>query len=174
MAPSQDVSLSELIQEVLELFAVSIKDKNIQVNISPNLPIVYGDHRRFFEVFQNLIENSIKYMGSQPNPEIEIGVYKQADENIVYIKDNGIGIDPRYQECVFGLFNQLNQKCDGTGVGLAIVKRVIEFYGGKIWIESEGEGKGTTFYFILPVKKGLNQNNYAGKESPLAYNIYPT
>ncbi len=168
MNPSQDISLFELTNEILGLFTISIEDKNIQVNVSPDLPVVYGDHQRFFEIMQNLIGNSIKYMGNQPKPQIEIGVYNKSDETIIYVKDNGIGIDPKYHERVFGLFNQLHRHHDGTGIGLAIVKRIVEFYGGRIWIESEGEGKGTTFCFTLPAQKDSTQNKSGDKEHSMS------
>ncbi|HET9910282.1 MAG TPA: ATP-binding protein, partial [Anaerolineales bacterium] len=91
----------------------------------------------------------VKFMGEQPEPIIEIGT--QGEENgmpVCYVRDNGIGISPRYHERIFGLFNKLNPGAEGTGVGLAIVKRIIEVHGGRIWVESE-EGKGATFYFTL-------------------------
>jgi signal transduction histidine kinase len=89
-------------------------------------------------------------MGNQISPHIEIGY--GGDENgksIFYVKDNGIGIAPEYHERVFGLFNKLDAKTEGTGVGLALVKRIIEIHGSRIWVESE-VGQGSTFYFTLP------------------------
>jgi signal transduction histidine kinase len=89
-------------------------------------------------------------MGNQPQPLIEIGaITDNPNEIIFYIKDNGSGIDPRYHHKIFGLFEKLNTHTEGTGIGLALVKRIIEFHGGKIWFESEGEGQGTSFYFTL-------------------------
>ncbi len=118
--------------------------------LNSNLPAVYGDKPRLVEVLQNILDNASKYMGDQANPQIEIGY--GGDENgksIFYIKDNGIGIAPEYHERVFGLFNKLDAKSDGTGVGLALVKRIIEIHGGRIWVESEA-GHGSTFFFTLP------------------------
>jgi signal transduction histidine kinase len=88
-------------------------------------------------------------MGEQPNPEIRIGI-RAGEEPVIFVADNGMGIDPKYQEHVFDLFNKLNPASEGTGVGLAIVRRIIDTMGGKIWIESEGLGKGTAFCFTLP------------------------
>ena len=110
---------------------------------------MHGDKLRLLEVLQNLLDNAVKYVGDQPKPHIEIG-YRcdENDRHILYIKDNGIGIAPKYQERIFGLFNKLDASSEGTGVGLALVKRIIEFHGGRVWVESE-EGKGSTFCFTL-------------------------
>jgi signal transduction histidine kinase len=78
----------------------------------------------------------------------------EGDETAYYVRDNGIGIDPKYHEKVFGLFERLNHGDDGTGIGLAIVKLIIELHGGRIWVESEGEGKGSAFCFTLPKSGG--------------------
>ena len=101
------------------------------------------------------MENSVKYMGDQKEPRIEIGMREEGDETVYYVRDNGIGIDPKYQEKVFGLFERLDVKSEGTGVCLAIAKRIIEFHGGSIWVESEeeGMGKGATFCLTLPGKE---------------------
>lgn len=94
----------------------------------------------------------MKFMGNQSHPAVVIGTRRSEGENIIiYVRDNGIGIDPRYHETVFGLFNRLDQKPEGTGMGLAIVKRIIEVHQGRIWVESEGLGKGSAFCFSLPV-----------------------
>lgn len=94
-------------------------------------------------------------MGDQPDPRIEIGLYgEENDKPTFFLRDNGIGIAAEYHERIFGLFNKLDPRSDGTGVGLALVKRIVEVHGGRIWVESE-LGKGTTFYFSLPA----NQNS---------------
>ena len=89
-------------------------------------------------------------MGAQAEPRVQIGAQWNGDETICYVRDNGVGIDPRYQEKVFQLFEVLDKKVDGTGIGLAVVKRIVEVHGGRIWIESEGVGYGSTFNFSLP------------------------
>jgi signal transduction histidine kinase len=99
---------------------------------------------------QNLIDNAAKFMGDQISPRIEIGQQGYKDGMpLFYVRDNGIGIPPEFMENIFGLFNKLDARTEGTGVGLALVKRIIEFHQGKIWAESE-LGKGATFYFTLP------------------------
>jgi signal transduction histidine kinase len=101
-------------------------------------------------VLQNLIDNAAKFMADQPNPRIEI---KQAGEEngkpIFLVCDNGIGIAPEHHERVFGLFDKLDPNSNGTGIGLAIVKRIVELHEGRIWVQSEA-GKGSTFFFTLP------------------------
>ncbi|HLO14985.1 MAG TPA: ATP-binding protein [Anaerolineales bacterium] len=147
----QSVDLNELVPEVLELLYGRIHEGNVQVSVAENLPEVYGDRPRLFEVLQNLVDNAAKFMGEQPNPQIEIGQQGRTEDGapILFVRDNGIGIDPRFKDRIFGLFDKLDPHSDGTGIGLALVKRIIEFHGGRIWVESE-PGKGTTFYFTLP------------------------
>ena len=102
---------------------------------------------------ENLIENAIKHMGNQKEPVIEIGLRDQTDGTVYYVKDNGTGIEKEYHEKIFGLFEKLNPTNEGTGIGLALVKRIVETHGGKIWVESEGLGKGSTFCFTIPDKR---------------------
>jgi signal transduction histidine kinase len=97
------------------------------------------------------MDNAAKFMGNQPEPRIEIGQWSEEDGMpILYVRDNGIGIQPEHHERIFGLFNKLDIKSDGTGIGLALVKRIVEVHGGRIWVESE-VGKGSTFFFTLPI-----------------------
>jgi signal transduction histidine kinase len=101
-------------------------------------------------VLQNLLDNAVKFMGAQPQPRIHFGMRREAEEIVCYVRDNGIGIASRYHEKVFGLFERLDDSSDGTGIGLTLVKRIIEVHGGRIWVESAGEGHGSTFCFTLP------------------------
>ena len=107
------------------------------------MPVVHVDRMRITEILVNLIENSLKYIGLQTNPEIEIGQRIDGKDRIFFVRDNGIGIDPSQYDKVFELFYKVNKESEGTGAGLAIVKRIIEVHGGRIWIESE-LGKGCT------------------------------
>jgi PAS domain S-box-containing protein len=153
---SEVINLNEMVPEVLELLHGRIYEGHIHVHVAENLPNVYGDRPRLFEVLQNLVDNAAKFMGEQPNPQIEIG-QSGVDENnlpILFVRDNGIGIDPQFQGRIFGLFDKLDPRTDGTGIGLALVKRIIEFHQGRIWIESE-PGKGATFFFTLPIVSSL-------------------
>ncbi len=149
MNPPSDVNLAELVQEVVGLLAGAITERKVEVVIQPGLPMVYGDQRRLAQVLQNLIENAVKFMGNQPNPCIEIGTRKDHEEQVIYVQDNGIGVDPHYHETVFGLFNKLDTSTHGTGIGLALVHRIVEIHGGRVWVESQGKGFGATFCFTL-------------------------
>jgi signal transduction histidine kinase len=112
---------------------------------------------RIVEVLVNLIENSVKYMGDQPHPRIEIGYRSDEGQTIIFVRDNGIGIDPSQHVKVFELFYKVDNETKGTGAGLAIIKRIIEVHGGKIWIES-GLGKGCTVCFTLPLAQVKGQS----------------
>ena len=148
--PSEEINTIQLIQDALQRVDAQLRSKNIEVKIAEVLPRIFGDRIRLREVFENLIGNAAKYMGEQAFPLIEIGLREHNDnEHLFYVKDNGMGIDPRYHARVFNLFEKLNPVIEGTGVGLTLVKRIIEYHGGRIWIESEGLGKGSTFCFTL-------------------------
>lgn len=151
MNAPETVSFEQLVTEVIELSEGRLHERGINMIVKGELPNVYGDRQRLSEVVQNLIDNSGKFMGDQPHPFIEIGQHGEADNGFMtfFIRDNGIGIAPEFHDRIFGLFNRLNPKIEGTGIGLALVKRIIEFHGGRIWIQSE-VGEGTTFFFTLP------------------------
>ena len=148
--PSEPIPLNELITEVIMMAPGLIEVENVEIIVEPDLPTVYGDRRRLFEVMQNLIDNAVKFTGKQPNPRIEIGATSQETEILCFVRDNGVGIKPQYHETVFGLFDRLDPSIEGTGIGLALVKQIIEVHNGKIWVESAGDGNGATFYFTLP------------------------
>ncbi len=149
--PPEDVSLAELAREAIELVGGQVKKKGVQVKISPDLPVVFGDRVRLLEVLQNLIDNAVKYMGEQSRPRVEIDLRRDGNTTICYVRDNGIGIESQYHEKIFDLFEQLDPKAEGTGIGLSLVKRIVEVHGGRIWVESAGAGSGSTFCFNLPL-----------------------
>jgi signal transduction histidine kinase len=149
----ETIPFSDLVREAMDNVHGQLETGRVTVQIQPDLPTVQGDRQRLIEVMQNLIDNAAKFMGDQPNPLIEIGQHSEDAERgkpVFYVKDNGIGIAPEHHEKIFGLFNQLDPKMEGTGVGLTLVKRIVEFHGGRIWVESEGLNKGSTFLFTLP------------------------
>ena len=151
--PPSDTSFKIITEEALSLTRGRLMAGHIKVNVEKDLPTVIGDRPRLVEVMQNLVDNSAKFMGDQPTPQIDIGVYKKNGQHIFFVRDNGMGIQSAYHEKVFGLFDKLDAKSEGTGVGLALAKRIIEVHGGRIWVESDGKGKGSTFCFTLPVKE---------------------
>ena len=146
--PPENVPFGEIIIEALEQSSAKLSSKNIKVTVDEDLPIVQVDRMRLVEVLVNLLENSVKYMGDQPQPEIEIGKRLDGENTVFFVRDNGIGIEPSQHDRVFELFYKVDKKSDGSGAGLAIVKKIIEVHGGRIWIESE-LGKGCTVCFTL-------------------------
>lgn len=146
------VPLEALAREAVETAQGILDQHNVVVEIAPDLPTAYGDRVRLREVFENLVHNAAKFMGNQAAPRIVIGTRQDGEGCVCYVQDNGIGIDPQYAERVFGLFNKLDPKTEGTGIGLTITRRIIEVHGGRIWVESAGEGQGSTFCFTLPRK----------------------
>jgi len=150
--PASQFSVTIVANEVVDLLHGIINAKNVNVNVDQNMPNVFADQQRLKEVIQNLMENAIKFFENEPSPTIEIGVKLENNKNIFYVKDNGPGIAPQYHQKIFGLFDKLNPQSDGSGIGLAIVKRIIELHNGKIWVESELT-KGATFYFTINENK---------------------
>lgn len=149
--PPQEIHLSDLVREALDMLTGQLEGCPIELQIQPDMPIVHADRTRLLEVYQNLIGNAIKYMGNQQAPRIEVGAHQQDGEVVCHVRDNGMGISSRYLEKVFGLFERLNVAVEGTGVGLALVRRIVEVHGGQTWAESDGPGQGSTFYFTLPI-----------------------
>ena len=146
----EDIPFRQIVDETIDLLSGQLEARKISLQIQDNLPTIHGDHTRLIEIMQNLISNAIKFMGRQPNPMIEVGIRGFDDQlPILFVRDNGIGIEPEYQERIFGLFNRLNPEIEGTGIGLTLVQRIVEVHGGRIWVESQ-PGEGTTFLFTLP------------------------
>ncbi|MEE8452147.1 MAG: ATP-binding protein, partial [Thermoguttaceae bacterium] len=151
--PPVEAPLEELARGARDMLAGRIAQKGVRVDIGADLPVLYGDRSRLEEVLQNLMENALKYTGDQTEPHIEIGARRDGEEDVYYVRDNGQGIDPRFHEKIFGLFDKLSHHSDGTGIGLALAKRIVEVHGGHIWVESEGAGRGSTFCFTLASKE---------------------
>ncbi len=152
--PSEPVPLTDLAQEAVALVAGKIEKGGARVEVEPSMPVVDGDRLRLLEVFQNLIDNAVTYMGEQPRPQVEVRAQARDKDVLCSVSDNGAGIDPQYHRKIFGLFERLSAGREGTGIGLTLVERIVEIHGGRIWVESEGKGKGATFYFTLPASEG--------------------
>ena len=150
--PPEAVPFGDLAREVVGAFQGQESAGAVQWLIARELPVVVGDRVRLREVLENLLGNALKFLGDQPSPKIEIGCRRAAGDLACYVRDNGIGIAPKYHEKVFGLFDRLDSTVEGTGIGLAIVRRIVEVHGGRIWIESQGSGQGSTFWFTLPIE----------------------
>jgi signal transduction histidine kinase len=161
MNPPEEIYFEEIVSEAMEMVSGRLVAQKIQVKIAAERHQLYGDRQRLREVFENLLDNAIKYLHSQPAPEITIGIRSTGGEVIYYVQDNGIGVDLQYQEKIFGLFEKLDPAVEGTGVGLAIVKRIVEIHGGRIWVESKGIGCGSTFCFTLPAKIGADAKGHS-------------
>ncbi|MFO7681465.1 MAG: PAS domain S-box protein [Chloroflexota bacterium] len=149
MNPPELAPFADIVQEALALVHGRLADKGVKVTVQPDIPPVLGDKARLVEVVQNLVENAVKYMGSQAEPQIWIGVRENGVHPIYTVRDNGIGIEAPYHEQIFGLFNKLDEEAEGTGIGLALVKRIVAVHNGRLWVESEGNGKGSTFCYTL-------------------------
>jgi len=153
VTPSVDAPLQDIVREVLCLVAGQIAERGVKVEVTQTPLLLHGDRPRLVEVFQNLIDNAVKFMGDQKEPKIEIGLKVKSGETLLFVRDNGMGIDPRHRDKLFGLFEKLNPEIEGTGMGLALAKRIVEVHGGRIWVESEGPGTGACFWFSLPGKE---------------------
>lgn len=152
--PFSDVPSSEILKDTLSSSLYRrIEERKAEVKVQEDLPVIFCDRILMHEVFLNLVSNAIKFCDKR-HPIIEIGCDDYPDEYRFYVKDNGIGIDERYHEKVFEIFESLNRKEDyeGTGAGLTIVKKVIEEHHGRVWVESK-LGAGSTFYFTIPKRK---------------------
>ncbi len=147
----KNVDLNNIIEIVKRNLDLSIKENDVTINFS-SLPTVYGDESLLIQLFQNIISNSIKYRTNK-NPKININAENILDKWKISIKDNGIGIEEKYFDKIFEVFQRLHtrDKYEGTGIGLSTCKRIIELHNGKIWLESK-EDHGTKFFFTLPVK----------------------
>ncbi len=147
--PLAYIRLYDIALEAEELVSGQIADGKVEVVIHDNLPEAYADHPRMREVYQNLLDNAVKYIGETEDPRVICGARLDGDEVVCFVEDNGIGIPPEYRAKVFELFDKIDNETAGSGVGLSLVKRIVEHHGGRIWIESVSMGSGSRFCFTL-------------------------
>jgi light-regulated signal transduction histidine kinase (bacteriophytochrome) len=146
---NSEVDCNMLLKNVIKVYEQKINENEARIRVG-ELPVIKGNKTQLEQLFQNLIGNALKYRGKDA-PCIEIGATEEGPGWVFHVKDNGIGIEKKFYEKVFVIFQRLHGKNEygGTGIGLAICKKIVERHGGKIWIESE-PGNGTTFYFSFP------------------------
>jgi PAS domain S-box-containing protein len=152
--PVTRVPLAALAKQAADELAQTIAHRGARVEVAEGLPEVFGDQARLVQMLGNLIDNAVKFSGDGAGPRVEIGARRSGGETVCFVRDDGIGIEPRYHETVFGLFHQLDPDAPGTGAGLAIARGIAEMHGGRMWVESEGAGRGSTFCFTLPEPRG--------------------
>ncbi len=148
--PSVRFTFRDLVEDARNTVAGLLAERGVEVRVGDQPLTLFGDRRRLARIWQNLLENGAKFMGDQAAPLIEVGLEPAGQKTIFFVRDNGVGIDPRHQEKIFDLLERLDSKTEGTGLGLALVKRIVELYGGTITVESKGAGSGSTFRFTLP------------------------
>lgn len=150
--PPEAVRFATIVEDALALLSGPIRERGVHVDVDVGEVQVFGDRLRLVEVVQNLIDNAVKFSRGVAEPRVEVRcVSAAADASLTFVvRDNGEGIEAAYVRKVFGLFEQLDPNRPGTGVGLALVKRIIEVHGGRIWLESAGLGHGCAFFFTLP------------------------
>jgi light-regulated signal transduction histidine kinase (bacteriophytochrome) len=139
-----------VVENVLRDLALRIRETDAHVDVG-SLPTVHADPNQLEQVFQNLLSNAIKYRGEEP-PRIDIWAERDAGEWVVHVADNGIGMDPGHTDRIFEVFHRLHthEEYPGTGIGLALCRKIIGRHGGDIWVESE-PGEGSTFHFTIPI-----------------------
>jgi light-regulated signal transduction histidine kinase (bacteriophytochrome) len=149
-AEKQRIDVNALVEEIVQLNHSAIEEKNAEI-LWENLPVVHYAKVPLQQVILNLLGNALKYQKSGHRPRIEIKALETPTAWQFSISDNGIGIDPKHFEKIFGLFKRLHGKGEfsGTGLGLAICKKIVESYEGQIWVDSI-PGIGSTFYFTIP------------------------
>ncbi len=153
-APVEEADIGEIVKSVLKEVSIRLTEKKIKVEMEGNFPRLYVVVKYVERIYSNLIDNAIKYMGDQPEPKLVLGSQDKGDHFLFYVKDNGIGIPSEFHDRIFAIFQRVKssdtEKVEGSGLGLAFVKKIVELSGGNVWVESAGKLKGSTFYFTLP------------------------
>jgi signal transduction histidine kinase len=152
VGPPVAVPAGDLVQEALRLVNGRREGRHVRVDVASALPVVFGDRARLVQAFRHLLDNALKFAASAAEPLVWVEARPPLEGRaVIAVRDNGIGIEPRHRERVFDLFEKLDPRGAGSGVGLAVAKRVVESHGGRVWLESEGRGSGTTACVMLPL-----------------------
>jgi PAS domain S-box-containing protein len=153
--PLEAVDCRHALSEALDMLQARVSERNASVTYGP-LPSVIGDARQVAQLFQNLIDNAITYQADGAPPQVHVSSEQVDNEYVFSVRDNGIGIDPRYQARIFEVFQRLHTQrvYPGTGIGLAVCRRIVHRHGGRIWVESQ-PGEGSVFRFTLPRKEAM-------------------
>jgi len=146
----EEIDVAALLREIRNALAVRLKEAGAEFVVQEPLPTVHADRGRIHQVFANLIDNAVKFRSAERALRIEVGCRQESGFCRFHVADNGIGIAPQYHEQIFTPFRKLHPEIEGVGIGLALVKRIVDHHGGCAWVESE-LGKGSTFYFTIPV-----------------------
>lgn len=144
------LDLNELLEEFASQNIERLNRQGFELVQKNKLPVIQANRSRVLQVFENLISNALKYAGNPAGSLIEIGTESDTTDQFVYVKDNGPGIEPIYHEKIFGLFYRLDVSQEGTGIGLAVARKIMKYYGGDIWVESK-PGEGATFWLRFPL-----------------------
>ncbi|MBX7193144.1 MAG: PAS domain S-box protein [Sandaracinaceae bacterium] len=145
-----EIRVGDAIAEARELISARLAMRPVGILIEGEDVRVHADRTRLVQVFQNLLENAVKYMGDQPAPMLRVRCWDEGTDVRIDVVDNGMGIAPAHHQRIFGLFEKLDPRAEGSGVGLALVKSIVELHRGEIWVDSEGPGRGATFHLRLP------------------------
>jgi light-regulated signal transduction histidine kinase (bacteriophytochrome) len=161
------VDLGEVAAEVVSVFESRVEDDDVTITVADGMPVVSGDRRLLGQVLQNLVGNGIKFRREEP-PVVEVSATDEGDHWVISVADNGIGIDDAYADQIFTIFKRLHTKTEyeGTGIGLALSKKIVEYHGGRIWLDPSGDTPGTTFRFSLPHAPADEPGPAATEESP--------
>jgi signal transduction histidine kinase len=145
----EEVDVTVLLREVQDELAIRLKEATAEVVVQEPLPALRADRGRIHQVFTNLLDNAVKFRSAERALRIEVGCRQEGDVYRFHVADNGLDIAPQYHEEIFAPFRKLHPEIEGVGMGLTLVKKIVEHHGGRIWVESEA-GKGSTFYFTIP------------------------
>ncbi|XOF34697.1 MAG: CHASE domain-containing protein [Candidatus Electrothrix sp. YB6] len=153
----KQLDMNLLLQKLKEEKQRRFHNAKITLIVEKNLPLIYGNESRVLQVFENILSNALKYAVKPKGSKVTIGGITRKNEALLYVKDDGPGIEPDFHQKIFGLFQRLDNTIEGTGIGLAVVKKVMQFHEGKVWVESS-PGKGAAFWLSFPTEQKVNNN----------------